>query len=293
MMIENTSDENSRYWREYWEWAAQQRRKDRGPMQSGFWDRMAGRYSEKDPADREEPRLDAAFDLIESTGLGLAGAEVLDIGAGTGSLAIPLARRGARVTAVDFSAGMLKQLEERAAREGVSIARTIHASWDEIDLDAEGLRGQFNLVIASMTPAVRRPVTFSLMQEAAKELCYYKGWVNREWDPAFYELYRLLFDEEFPVNSHGLSFPLVDLYLKGYRPTIRIEQEEWRSEETVDDMVERVSGFFSSTKDIDEAMKDRMREYLRERARGGKYLSKTVATTGMMIWDVRARCGNF
>jgi len=40
-------------------------------------------------------------------------------------------------------------------------------------------------------------------------------------------------------------------------------------------------------------MKDRMREYLRERARGGKYLSKTVATTGMMIWDVRARCGNF
>ena len=290
-MADITTDENSVYWREYWEQATQLRRKDKGPMHPAFWNRMAGRLSGDDPDDREDRRLNATLDLIESTGLDLAGAEVLDIGAGTGSLAIPLARRGARVTAVDFSEKMLKQLKERAAREGVSIARTLQVSWDEIDLDTEGLRGQFDLVIASMTPAVRCPETFGLMQEAARGICYYRGWVNRKWDPAFYELYRLLFDEEFPMSSHGLSFPLIDLYLKGYRPTVKISQEEWVAEETVDDTVERISGFFSSTKDIDEAMKDRMREYLRARAKDGKYTSKTVATTAMMVWDVNERCG--
>ena len=81
--------------------------------------------------------------------------------------------------------------------------------------------------------------------------------------------------------------PLVDLYQRV--PTNHQDrQEEWRSGETVDDMVERVSGFFSST-DIDEAMKDRMKVS----PRAWEAILSGNATTGMMIWDVRARCGNF
>ena len=291
MMIGATSDESSRYWTEFWE-QTMRPGKNRGPMQPVFWDKMAGKFAKNALAERGERRLKMVLDLIGTTGLDLAGAEVLDIGAGTGSLAIPLARKGAKVTAVDFSAEMLKNLEDRAARENVSLARTLLASWDEIDLDAEGFRERFDLVIASMTPAVRYPDAFNLMLEAAKGVCYYSGWVNRQWDPAFYDLYRLLFNDEFRENSHGFSFPVLDLYLKGYRPMVRINQEEWKAEETVDDMVDSVSGFFSTTKDVDEEMKSRMEEYFRVHAKDGKYLSKTIATTGMMVWDVRAKNGD-
>ena len=214
---------------------------------------------------------------------------MLDIGAGTGSLAIPLARQGAEVTAVDFSSEMLKQLVARAADEEVSIERTVHLSWDEVDLDAEGFRDAFDLVIASMTPAVREPETFKLMLGAARGVCYYSGWVNREWDPAYYELYRMLFREEFREGSHGFHLPFMYLYMNGYRPTVRIRQEEWRSDETVDEMVETVTGFFSTTQGVDDAMKARMREYLGARADHGSYRSKTLATTGMMVWDMRKR----
>src|SRR5215469_14239679 len=39
---------------------------------------------------------------------------VIDVGAGTGNVAIPLAQRGIAVTAIDISAGMLKQLRSKA-----------------------------------------------------------------------------------------------------------------------------------------------------------------------------------
>jgi SAM-dependent methyltransferase len=50
---------------------------------------------------------------------------VLDVGAGTGTLACAAAGRVAHVTAVDFSPGMLEQLRERAAREGLTNVDTM------------------------------------------------------------------------------------------------------------------------------------------------------------------------
>ncbi|KKW42475.1 MAG: Methyltransferase type 11 [Candidatus Magasanikbacteria bacterium GW2011_GWA2_56_11] len=43
----------------------------------------------------------------------VAGREILDVGAGTGRLALPLALSGARVTALDISAGMLSVLARK------------------------------------------------------------------------------------------------------------------------------------------------------------------------------------
>src|SRR5882757_1355799 len=49
------------------------------------------------------------------------GDRVLDVAAGTGNTALAAARRGARVTASDFSATMLERAAQRAAVEGLEI----------------------------------------------------------------------------------------------------------------------------------------------------------------------------
>lgn len=48
-------------------------------------------------------------------------ARILDLGAGTGALALPLARLGYRVTALDLSDSMLERLRVRAAEQGLEI----------------------------------------------------------------------------------------------------------------------------------------------------------------------------
>lgn len=60
-----------------------------------------------------------------------AGATVLDVGCGPGTLTLPLARSGHQVTAVDFADGMLAHLEEQASREGLAGIRTVKAGWED------------------------------------------------------------------------------------------------------------------------------------------------------------------
>lgn len=47
------------------------------------------------------------------------GATVVDLGCGTGALSLPLAERGAAVTAVDLSRAMVERLEDKARQAGV------------------------------------------------------------------------------------------------------------------------------------------------------------------------------
>ena len=62
---------------------------------------------------------------------------VLDMGCATGTLAVPLAKRGHRVHACDFAQAMLTILDERTAQERLPISSHLLA-WDD-DWEAAGL----------------------------------------------------------------------------------------------------------------------------------------------------------
>jgi SAM-dependent methyltransferase len=58
--------------------------------------------------------------FVDSLGI-QPGMEVLDVACGTGNLAIPAARKGARVTGVDIAPNLLEQARARASAEGLQI----------------------------------------------------------------------------------------------------------------------------------------------------------------------------
>lgn len=72
-----------------------------------YYDLIAGRHADDIPLYRAYARR--------------VDAPVLDLGVGTGRVAVPLAQAGARVVGVDSSAAMLARARERAERAGVTL----------------------------------------------------------------------------------------------------------------------------------------------------------------------------
>nr|WP_321513769.1 class I SAM-dependent methyltransferase [uncultured Pseudodesulfovibrio sp.] len=96
-----------------------------------YWDKRANRFSTMDNG--ASGRIQAVLDHIgldsETT--------LLDIGCGPGNLAVPLAKSARQVTALDPSEGMLKKLEQRAEKEGVTNIQPLNKGWEEAVVDGD------------------------------------------------------------------------------------------------------------------------------------------------------------
>lgn len=100
------------------------------PEGGDFWRSLAHRFT---PAKREDAFEDETLKAI----LPLIRAEdtVLDIGAGAGRLAVPLAERCAHVTAVEPSESMRERLTEQAKAWGVDNITVVGERWEEAEVE--------------------------------------------------------------------------------------------------------------------------------------------------------------
>lgn len=96
-----------------------------------FWNRMALSPKHSDENDHFIEHFIEVLDLQSEE-------SVLDMGCGTGSLAIPLAQRGRRVIAADFAPQMLEIVQRQAALQRLATITPLQLSWDD-DWSAHGL----------------------------------------------------------------------------------------------------------------------------------------------------------
>ena len=120
-------------WNELWKAmrSGHQHRRDRGEDMGSRWDKRAKKFNE------------SVMQYSERTARQIAKLElkpeytVLDVGAGTGRLTIPIAKQVKSVTAVDQSKGMLACLQENVEREGITNVTTINKRWEDIELGVD------------------------------------------------------------------------------------------------------------------------------------------------------------
>jgi SAM-dependent methyltransferase len=93
-----------------------------------------------------------------------AGGPVLDVGAGTGRVALDLARAGFEVTALDREPLLLAELERRAAAEGLDV-EVVTADAADFALD-----GRFALIVVPMQTIQLLPERESFLAAARRHL---------------------------------------------------------------------------------------------------------------------------
>jgi SAM-dependent methyltransferase len=105
-------------------WQALRARRGSSRRDSAFWDDRASSFAE---GSAETEYADAFISLVQPE----ADWTILDMGCGSGTLAVPLSKRVSSVTAVDFSQGMIDVVRARCAEENISTIATIRASWED------------------------------------------------------------------------------------------------------------------------------------------------------------------
>jgi len=83
------------------------------PRIAAFWDAAADSFDEEADHGLRDPRVRDAWAARLAAWLPDPPADVLDLGCGTGSLSVLLARRGFRVTAVDLSPNMVEHARRK------------------------------------------------------------------------------------------------------------------------------------------------------------------------------------
>jgi SAM-dependent methyltransferase len=133
------------------------------PESGDFYAPVTGLFV-ADPRRADDPALDALLEIARP------GETWLDIGAGAGRYALPLALRVGEVIALDPSAGMLEALRGGMERHGIRNLRLIHARWP-MDAGVEAPRADVAL-IAHLGHDVEAIGAFlEAMETAAGRLC--------------------------------------------------------------------------------------------------------------------------
>lgn len=92
-------------------------------MTSGreFWDAEAERFDDEPDHGLRDPATREAWLQLLTDNLPPAATDIADLGCGTGTLSVLLAKAGHRVRGIDYSAAMVERARAKAAAAGVAV----------------------------------------------------------------------------------------------------------------------------------------------------------------------------
>lgn len=258
----------------------------RGFSTPEFWDRASISY-DRGTEELESRKTDRAMEMFERNGLCLDGMDILEIGCGTGTLAMDLARRGARVTAVDFSKGMLDRFRETMPGDLQNQIEIICMDWDKVDIQALGWQRRFDLTIAFMSPAISTPEAFQRMMDTSKNACAMRGWAARRTHPILDKLWSKIMGTPLEDKPQTLMIKFNLLVAMGFLPELSWDTIEWENTVTVEEEFETRLAFFRRVSDMPvDQLKQIIRSHLESMAENNTIKKGQSGITGTLVWKL-------
>lgn len=250
------------------------------------WDNMAQDFAQRTSGKKAIDRRDVTLQQLVDKAILTPETRVLDIGAGPGSWALPMARICAHVTALEPSGGMIDILSERVEEEKVNNISIVQKTWQETDLAEKGWEKKFDLVFASMTPGIDGPDAIQKMIGASRHYCYMSAFSGPGMNQQFAPLWEKLFDRPMPSRHMDIIYPFNLVYAMGFRPDINFswwhKEIDWDKDHTI----RHISRFIQPHMQITQEVEQIIADYVDTRCVDGEYVPCTPVCRGAMTWSI-------
>lgn len=209
---------------------------------------------------------------------------VLEVGAGTGRLAIPLAKEAKRVTVIEPARASMNLMRENAAREDVTNMDFVECLWSDFEPSEK-----YDLVYSAWSEGVRDPASLMKMHKASKGYCALErtaGPSYREWD--FYgHVYPLALNEEYRSSGNYLNI-LTTLYEHGIYANLETWPFERETEyESMEEALNHWKALLIYYRDVPLDAEERLRQFYRSHMNpDGSYIYPLKCFDCMIWWTV-------
>lgn len=209
------------------------------------------------------------------------GYSVLDVGAGTGALSIPIARRVARVTALDQSPAMLVKIMDDARNAGLSNIVTLHLDWNKAKVGEDFPRHDVVLVSRSLPTGENIADSLRSIDAAAEHLCYVT-WKANGYDELEAELSTLLGIAYVPFPDYAVIYNL--LLSLGIHANVELFKTNGRRRYA---SIEEAYVQIVRSQPIDGALKNKIMDFLYRRLehKNGGYYQQKNSLWALIWWD--------
>lgn len=240
-------------WNEMWKALHHNGFHHHGEDPGARWDQRAKEFNQRVMRHKEKAQSQVAS-------LGLSPEEtVLDVGAGTGRLSIPMAKIAKSVTALDQSGGMLACLKENMDAEGIANINIIQKSWQDVGADEIP---QHDVVLSSNSLGVYDlEAALSKMNSIARRGVYIFTFADRRRDDGFRKFMK---PEHGRKAHHSPDYLMIYNLLADMGIYADVKIVEWESKEHYASIDEAVT----SWKEMHELPADKepiLREFLSQK----------------------------
>ncbi len=277
-------DYNSIDWSDVWIEQMKRHLESGNKKKSSIWEdkKSAKRFWEMSQKDNQK----RARETIKSLQI-TPQSRVLDIGAGPGTLAIPLSEKVKHVTAIEPSKGMIEVMEENMTEYGRDNISIVKKRWEDIDVEND-LDGPYDTIIASFSlsmPDIRKAIED--MQSASSGHIYLYWFAgDTSWDVHSKKIWPQLHGKEYHCTPKcNIIYNL--LYQMGIYPsmeTFTLGRTEIYTD--MDEAIDDLANHFSLTT---EKQREILEQYLEENLRkeNGNYIYDARSTRVKMWWNTQ------
>ena len=248
-----------------------------------LWDRIAEGFD--CGLGQNTERVEKTIEILAHIGALSEDTVAIDIGCGTGSFTLELAKRCRRVYALDLSPKMLDILEQKAERLGITNIVTILGDWKTFD----SFDPEINLALSCLNTGINDFESLDKMNKISAGWCCYITVSGVTQNSSRNELQEIVFGRTLQTAfGNDVLFPFNIVYTMGYKPEVRYIPCNWNRSLGREEALEEILDDYSRYKDIDAHTRRHIAHYIfRKFAKDGAYTQTVNATLGLMAWKTQ------